>query len=169
MKRTTALLLCLTFVLLLSACGTPAGKTADPEDFSFSLTWGCYGDSTYDSKTGKLVKQKTATKVRDYTAAYFLTEDEKAELLRQITEMDPWSYPDEYAPLKGMTSPERKIVLTVTCGEKTKTVTCERCPLTDTPNGSKGKKFMKVHDTAVAILTGSDEWNSLPDYEFLYD
>ncbi len=41
--------------------------------FSFSLTWGCYGVSSYDSKIGVLLNTTDATRPDDYITTYFLT------------------------------------------------------------------------------------------------
>lgn len=172
MKKTIAFILALTFTLLLSSCTSKIGESemkSRIEDFSFSLTWNCYGDSTYDSKTGNLVKQKVATHVEDYTTTYFFTDQQKAQIYDLVVDMKPESYPDEYNPLKGTSKPSRNIVLTVTYNGITKTITCNNVSLEDTPNGVKGQKFMKVHDTIVNIITNSNEWLALPDYEFSYD
>ena len=174
--KITLALLILSFALLLPSCvdKMPAatGETDEngvPTDFEFSITWGCYGDSTYNSKTGELVKQKAATKVGDYTTTYFLTDGQRAKIYDLVKEMNPSSYPDEYNPIKGMSTPSRDIVFTVTYGGKTKTITCKDVALSNNPKGSKGKKFMAVHDAIVNALTTSDEWLALPDYEFYYD
>ncbi len=83
--------------------------------------------------------------------------------------MKPETYPDEYNPLKGGTAPTRNIIITVSYNGKTKTITCMNVSLGNTPDGSKGKKFMAVHDKIVDIITSSAEWQALPDYEFYYD
>ena len=58
-------------------CGTPLAPTNIPEDFSFSLVWNCYGISSYDSQTGKLVKTTDATNPKDYITYYQLTDEDK--------------------------------------------------------------------------------------------
>ena len=45
-------------------------------DYSFSLTWNTFGISSYDSKTGKLVKTKDAPNPEDYITTHFLTAEE---------------------------------------------------------------------------------------------
>lgn len=170
MKLKIVLLMVLTLTLLLTACADKSGDDANSmEDFSFSLTWGCNGDSTYDSKTGKLVKQKIATNIDDYTTTYFFTDEQMKQVYDLIADMKPESYPDEYNPIKGETTPTRNIVLTVTYNGVTKTITCNDISLDNAPNGKKGEKFMAVHDAIVNIVTSSSEWASLPEYEFLYD
>ena len=57
--------------------GTPLAHTNIPEDFSFSLVWNCYGISSYDSQTGKLVKTTDATNPKDYITYYQLTDEDK--------------------------------------------------------------------------------------------
>ena len=46
-------------------------------DFAFALTWNCYGISSYDSQTGKLVKTTDATNSDDYVTYYQLTDQDK--------------------------------------------------------------------------------------------
>lgn len=169
MKKLLAVLLVLAFALSSVACGAEISEKDIPDDFSFSLIWNCNGESTFDSQTGKLVKQKVATKVEDYTTTFLLTSEQKAEIYNLIAKMKPETYPDEYNPIKGLSEPSRNIVLTVTMNGKTKTISCNDVSFSDSPIGVKGRRFIKVHDTIVDIVTNSDEWLALPDYEFLYD
>lgn len=185
MRKYFAFMLMLVFALALTSCKvkevspnetvpTETEKAVSikdvPEDFSFSLVWDVMGDSSYDSKTGKLVKQKVMYRLDEFTTTYFLTEEETLEVYKLISEIDIESYPDEYDPLNAATSPSRDIILSVTMNGKTKTITCKDIAVTSsTPNGEKGRNFMKVHDTIVKILTGSEEWKALPDYERIYD
>ena len=168
MKRCFMIALAIALALSLSACAKQNGESGVPDDFCFSIEWGCNGDSTYDSKSGRLIKQKIATHVEDYTAAFFLSDVQKAEIFTLVKDMKPETYPDQYNPLKGASKPTRDIVFTVTYNGKTKTISCLHVSLGDTPEGAKGTKFMKVHDTIVGILTSSDAWTALPDYEFHY-
>ncbi len=65
MKKTFSILLVLMLLLPSAGClGKPVKHFEVPADFSFSLTWGCYGISSYDSRTGKLVKTTDATHLR---------------------------------------------------------------------------------------------------------
>lgn len=164
-----ACVLLLVSLLLLSSCADNTSELIVPEDFSFSLTWNCYGDSFYDSATGELIKQKSASHIEDYTTTYFMTDDEKTEIYALIDRMDPWSYPAEYNPVIGESLPSRTIILNVTADGKSKTITCRNVSLTDDPNGARGSRFMKVHDAVVRIVTSSGAWQALPDPEILYD
>ena len=67
-----------------------------PEDFSISLTWGCYGVSSYESKTGKLIKTTDTTHPDDYVTYYQLTDADKAYIYDLIVSMDVLSNPDVY-------------------------------------------------------------------------
>ena len=67
-----------------------------PEDFSFQVMWNNYGISTYDSKTGILIKHKYASNVDNYTTTYFLTDNELKEIYNLIYELNIESYPDEF-------------------------------------------------------------------------
>lgn len=189
MKKFIITLLCLTMILCVFGCAKKTDNTKEPEnsvtsdadttvaevsvdipdDFSFSLAWDCFGNTTYDSTTGKLVKQKIATDVNKYTTTFFMTPEQKEEVYRLVSEMDPMTYPDEYNPIIGYSIPSRTIILTVTLNGETKTITCQRISQMDYPDGEMGEKFMNVHDKIVEIVTGSAEWKALPEYEFFYD
>ena len=78
-----------------------SGELYDKEEFSFSLTWGCYGVSSYDSKTGKLIKTTDATNPEDYVTDYQLTDEDKEYFYDLISLLDINSYPDEYDPDNG--------------------------------------------------------------------
>lgn len=168
MKRLMSLSLALMLVLSLTACATPEKPTDYPEDFCFSLEWSVEGDGTYDSKTGRLVKQKTAKKVEDYTTTFFLSDEQKAELFELISDMDPETYPDEYNPVIGSTQPSMSIVLSVTYDGKTKTISCANVALTGEPDGPAGEKFIAVYNRIIEMIMLSAEWQLLPDYEHLY-
>lgn len=148
----------------------PTTETGIPEDFSFSLIYGVAGDLTYDSETGVLVKQRAATHVEDYTTAYFFTSEQRYRIYDLIVAMDPASYPDEYNPIAdGIASdPSYEIVLTVTCHGVTKTITCHDVAIGAEPRDEQGEKFLAVLDAILEILVASDEWQALPEYEFLY-
>lgn len=169
MKRIIIVALVLTLVFSLTSCVKQVNSVDVPADFCFYIEWDCNGDSTYDSKTGRLVKQKSATKIEDYTTTFLLSDEQKAEIFSLISDMKPETYPDEYNPLKGVTEPTRNIIITASYNGKTKTITCMNVSLGNTPDCNKGKKFMAVHDKIVGIITSSAEWQALPDYEFYYD
>ena len=61
MKKFALILALLMLISCLSGCEEKILPDERPEDFSFSLIWGAYGTSSYDSRTGKLVKTTDAT------------------------------------------------------------------------------------------------------------
>ena len=56
-------------------------------EFSFSLTWGIFGHSSYDSKTGCLVKTDDVGNKEEYETTHFLTAKEKATIFKIIEEV----------------------------------------------------------------------------------
>lgn len=144
------------------------GNTEVPEDFRFSLVWNTMGESFYDSSTGKLVKTNNATHPEDYVTVYEMTDKEKRRVFEMIKDIDIMSYPDDYNPMKYKSKPSRNIILTVSYGDISKTITCNGIGLGDETVDEKGEKFMALHDLIVQILTQSNAWKKLPDYEFLY-
>ena len=139
--------------------------------FSFSLTWGAYGVSSYDSVSGRLVKTLDATNPEDYITVYHLTDDDKEKIFALIDKLDITSYPDSYDPHCGAlaSDPSMTLVLSVKLGKTEKTVTAEDIALTYESDNKKGQDFLDVCREIKDLLTSTDEWKSLPDYEFLYD
>lgn len=151
---------------------TPGGVLMDTVDnFSFSLVWGCYGISSYDSETGKLVKTTDATNPEDYITTLQLSGAQQFEIWELIWDLDIEEYPDEYDPHKdGLISfPSMTLILTVRTDDYIKTVRAEDIALTFETTDAKGQKFLTVCKAIEDILTATDEWNALPEYEHFYD
>ena len=171
MKKLLSLLLA-TVILLpcFSGCAESLLPKEVPEDFSFALTWGVYGISSYDSRTGKLVKTKDATNPADYVT-YVKLSDEVTELIyKKLRALDVESYPDEYDPAPMMGSdPSADLILTIRNGDRVKTVTAKDVSLSYDALFPKGKRFIDTCLDISDILTATEEWKALPDYEFYYD
>lgn len=165
-------------VLLACFCGcseSPQPKEENeeiqiPEDFSFALTWGVYGISSYDSKTGKLVKTTDATNPEDYVTYLELPNETLEEIYEMIRKLKADSYPDEYDPDPYMSStPSADLILTVRIGDSVKTITAKEVSLSYDTWSIKGKRYIKTCRAISEILTSTEEWKALPDYEFYYD
>ena len=173
MKKIILLLLA-TVILLpcFSGCAESLLPKEVPEDFSFALTWGVYGISSYDSRTGKLVKTTDATNPRDYVT-YVKLSDEVMELIyKKLRALNVESYPDEYDPDPLMASePSADLILTVRRGDQVKTIAAKDVSLFFDADAlfPKGKKFINTCTDISDILTSTEEWKALPDYEFKYD
>lgn len=162
------LLVCVLLLDCLVGCAEKPLPKEMPEDFSFALTWGVYGISSYDSRTGKLVKTKDATNPRDYVT-YVKLSDEVMELIyKKLRALDVDSYPDEYDPTLG-SEPSAELILTVRKGDNVKTITAKDVSLSYTSPSVKGKRFIDTCLDISDILTATEEWKALPDYEFYYD
>ena len=153
-------------------CGTPLAPTNIPEDFSFSLVWNCYGISSYDSQTGKLVKTTDATNPKDYITYYQLTDEDKEYIYNLLVSLDVKSYPDIYDPKSGVSEPPMTLILTVReNGEngEVKTITAENISLSFVSEDEKGQQFLSVCEEICKRLITTDEWKTLPAYEKLYE
>lgn len=169
MKRLLSLFL-LAAILCLAGCNSMPEEV--PEDFSFSLTFGTYGISSYDSRSGKLVKTTQASNPEDYITNYRLADEEKELIYEYIHDLDPESYPDEYNPYgKGITSnPSDTLILTVRIGDSVKTIKAEDIAGSlSRSRKPKGQKFLDTCQAIIDILQATEEWKALPDYEFYYD
>ena len=141
-----------------------------PEVFSFALTWNCYGISSYDSATGKLVKTTDATHPEDYVTTHYINEKEAGQVWQLIQKLDIESYPDEYDPNPGVFStPDMTLILTVRTADGEKTVKAEGIAMSYESKDEKGQKFLDTCRAIEEILTDTEEWKALPDYEFLYE
>ena len=150
-------------------CGYPTEEYFN--EFSFFLTWGFYGESSYDSRTGRLVKTVNATKPEDYVTTYHLSEEQKEKVYALIQGLDLASYPDFYDPHEGKISsdPSMTLVLSVTVGGMQKTVQAKEIALGYKANNEKGQRFLTVCREISSLLTETEAWKSLPEYEFFYN
>ena len=141
------------------------------EDFSFSLTWNCYGESSYDSETGILVKQSSATNVDEFTTTLILNDEQLAEAYYILSKLDYSAYPENenYDPGNGESMPSETIILTVRIGDAQKTITAEDISLAHETRDKDGQAFLDACDALKEIIYSSKEWKSLPEYEFLYE
>ena len=139
-------------------------------EFSFSLTWGIFGHSSYDSKTGRLVKTDAVGNKEDYETTHFLTAHEKATIFKIIEDLYIYGYPDEYNPTAGIGSdPYQTLILSVNREPdyRPKTVTASEVAL-DEATSPEGKRFMDACKKIADILENTDEWKALPNYPYLY-
>lgn len=148
-----------------------AVNTDVPDNLSFSLTWNTYGISSYDSATGKLVKTTDATNPEDYVTTLQLDGTQLFEIWELLWELDIETYPDEYDPQGGELSsdPSMTLILTLRDGDKVKTVRAEDIALSYESDDPKGQKFLDTCKGIRDILTATEEWKALPEYEFFYD
>lgn len=174
MKKYIALVLTLAMILSMAACGsskpTEPAVTV-PEDFSFCLTWGVFSDSSYDSATGKLVKDANATKPEDYTTCHTLTPEEEACIYALLETLDPTSYPDRYEPQTVQSKPSISFLLTVRAHGSEKTIHATGIdPWPEAKaDDEKGQLFLDTCWAIHKLLTATAEWQALPDYETLYE
>ncbi len=140
------------------------------KNFSFSLTWNCYGVSSYDSKTGRLVKTTDATHPEDYVTEAFLTDEQLTKVYNLISEMEVSSYPDEYNPHGNAASkPPMTLILSVDMGDTEKTISAKNIAISYETNNEKGQTFLTACKTIIDMLENTEEWKALPEYEFFYD
>ena len=148
--------------------GLPADYMA-VVDFSFSLTWGVFGISSYNSETGRLIKTDEAPNVEDFATTYFLTPQEKLTVYKTVRELNMSSYPDEYNPTFGIGSdPYQTLILSVEINATNMKITANEVALGNATS-EKGQRFMDACKTISNILMNTEEWKALPDYETLYE
>ena len=159
--------------MTISSCSTSdvPSFSVEQEDFYFVLTWGVRLDSSYDSRTGTLIKTKYVRERQpeEYIAIYqYPNINEIYEMAKSI---NVYSYADDYYPYEGsliMTSPSVDYVFEI----NDKTITSNDCPIvSEIPDSvtKKGKQYLSLILTIKNTLINSDEWKAMPDFEILYD
>ncbi|MBR1758161.1 MAG: hypothetical protein IJ744_05455 [Lachnospiraceae bacterium] len=143
--------------------------------FEFSLTWGVYGISSYDSVSGKLVKTKDATHPEEYVTTHMLTTEERTKVWQSLMSMSYESLPKDYDPCEGLKSePSETILLHVEVEGKTYDVQCKNIALMTQDelknvSSNAGRDFFRGIWQICSLLQQTEEWQALPEYEFLYD
>lgn len=170
MKKHLVYFLVFLFILTFSGCRSQKTNSNSeiPDDFSFSLTWDCYGISSYDSETGKLVKTTDTDHPEDYTAFYQLTDADKAYIYRLISDLDVHSYPDVYNPSNISSKPPMTLILTVCSNGTEKTIEAKNIAASFESEDKKGQLFLSTCKALRDLLTATAEWQALPDYENTY-
>lgn len=138
-------------------------------DSSFALTFNTYGVSSYDSATGKLVKTTDATHPEDYVTEFYMSEEQISEISALIRGLDILSYPDEYQPTAAISEPHEILILSVRVGCEEKIVKCEEVAIGAKGCDEKAQAFLDVCERIQEIIYASEEWQSLPEYERLYE
>ena len=171
MKKLLSLLIVLSILLgIFCGCAEKPLTKERAEDFSFALTWGVYGISSYDSRTGKLVKTKDATNPEDYVTYLHLSDETLDYFYRLLRDLDIEDYPDEYDPdPHTMCEPSAALSVTVRVGGKSKTVKVDDMAVSHLAMIGKSKRYIEICSLIRDLLMETEEWKSLPDYEFYYD
>ena len=140
--------------------------------FEFSLTWGVYGISSYDSASGKLIKTTDATHPEDYVTTHLLTSEERQKIWTYLMNMNYTSYPEEYDPFAPLSSkPNQTIVLRVTAEGEEHVTACRHIALGEISDAktNEGGAFVTGIYGIADLLRETEEWKALPEYEFLYE
>lgn len=139
-----------------------------PDDFSFSIVWGMFGTSSYNSETGRLIKTTDATNPDDYVTTHILSDEELKSIYRIIKELN-FEIIDEFGPddFNG-SDPHLSLSLTVKTNGLNKTIKVKEAASYNSANTPNGKNFLEAVKAIKDILENTQEWKALPDYEFYY-
>ena len=139
-----------------------------PDDFSFALTWGVYGISSYDSETGKMVKTSDTTNPEDYTTYCQLSDEDMEYIYNLIVALDVNSYPEEYDPQAGFSQPWRTLILTVRVDDEEHTIKAEYVSDMMFSEDEKGQLFLDTCEAISNRLELTRAWMRLPNYPTRY-
>lgn len=159
-----------------SADGYGQNAVHVPDDFSLFFRWGIDGISSFDSKTGELIKDRDASDAAKYTATYMPDAFDCAYFYSLLTEsIDFFSYPassyDLYnapdAKLRLHASPSRTVEITLRANGKTRTVLLSDIALSGASECwcEEAARLVEVIEELAAYLTATEEWTALPEYE----
>ena len=172
MKRFFLLVLSAITLTVCCLAAFSCGEASEQNDGEFFLRWGVYGQSSYDSKTGTLVKT-TAVEKREpseYEANLVLSKEQRSTVYAILNWLGINDYPDVYDPYmaedgsSSSSSPSETIVLTF----GGKTVSCPDISLGGEASTENGKKFISAVRAIIDLLTSTKEWSALPYYEVMY-
>ena len=101
-----------------------------------------------------------------------LTPEEEAERIYDfIRALNINDYPEIYNPHEDglMSKPSMTLILTVRLGEWERVIKAKNIAFTYESNDKKGQYFLTTCGAISGILTTTEKWKALPDYEFYYD
>ena len=142
-----------------------------PDDFSFSIVWDTFGISSYDSKTGKLIKTYDTADINKYTAVYNMTEEELLAVYKILFyDIDIREYPDAYDPYNDPSGksgrvtadPWDNVIIKVTANGEEKTVECKEIVRSYKGYNGLATAFVLAKFRIESILTSTPEWKALP-------
>ncbi|MBP5155237.1 MAG: VWA domain-containing protein [Clostridia bacterium] len=147
------------------------------EGFGFAIGWGIYSDSTYDSRTGRLVKSHFQPDIADYTATLVLSEEQLAAVKEILDRLDLESYPAEFTPYDDIDStvmeqtiPYETIKIVMYDGPRAVSVCCNEIALFgEKAYSEKTKAFFNAAQEITRIITASPEWQSLRELVNLHE
>lgn len=147
------------------------------QGFGFAIGWGIYSDSTYDSRTGKLVKSGIQPDIADYTTTLVLSGEQLAAVKEILDRLDLASYPAEFTPYDDvdrtgmeMSIPYETIKIVMYDGEKTLYACCDEIALSDkNVYSEKTEAFFKAAGEIAGIICSTPEWQSLPELVNFYE
>ena len=147
------------------------------QGFGFAIGWGIYSDSTYDSRTGKLVKSGIQPDIADYTTTLVLSGEQLAAVKEILDRLDLASYPAVFTPYDDvagtemeMSIPYETIKIVMYDGEKTLYACCDNiCLGGSNVYSEKTKAFLNAAREITRMITAAPEWQSLPELVNLYE
>ena len=148
-------------------------KLYNLDSFEFSIIWDL-SRSSYDSKTGELVKSRDyrERKPEDFITNYNLLTDEREKILSKAIEIDVCSYDEKYNPYLEDNNTSWLVEPSAGLVYEDSYTRIEIPFYTNNkrynPTNEKGKALVEYFQLIIDIVINTGEWKSLPDYEVFY-
>ena len=168
MKKILSFILAIFFVTLLVSCNNPLPKQM-PEDFSFSLQWGIWGKSYYNSETGELIKSRHEKNEEDFKTVCFLNEEELEEVYFILHKLNLSKYDDLVIQEFDFCAPGMRFVIEVNSKDNHYKIELPEGICRFNPHkSSRARKIQNAIDQITEIIYQKEEWKALPKEEYLY-
>ena len=134
------------------------GSATGLPEYEFTISWGQEGESSYDSKSGKLVRTEGSEGVLT------LNDAERRKIWTILTGMDYAKYPADYDPDPETESdPPEVIELSVTTGGETASIRCADAAVRPETQEKDAEDFLNGIRQITDLIESTDAWMALSD------
>ena len=152
-------------LLIVSSCSSVSTKEKPmPEDFAFSITWGAFGSSYYNSETGELIKKQD----EQIQTTYFMDEEELEKVFNIFMYYKVHKLPEIIMSGFYHADPPGKYEITLKYNEIEKVVSLPYGASLAETFGLNAKRFENALREVLAVIYESEEWKNLPPAKYLY-
>ena len=167
MKKIFFWLIAIIMMFSTVSCTNPLNKERE-DDFSFTLVWGVWGKSSYNSKTGELVKSKYESNMQDFVTTLFLSDDQLDDIYSVLYDLKIHKYDEFKYNEFAHSNPGEYLNITVYTNDYCHEISTTSDINLDKTYSNKALKFKETIQYITNIIYQTDEWKSLPKEEKIY-